>query len=163
MILLITLKTLRKKLIMTEALKHLASLKTGQWHNLNDIPKELFDDAWKIIDEELLDGYRFTLHEVYNYLVMKTKRADKEMVAGIVAQIRRDYDRISWLWCVFSEEKYMLEVSITTVNKFVATTSDNIFMPFYGKPLNDGDLLSFLYKHCTNIKIGYIKEEPKDV
>jgi hypothetical protein len=87
---------------MDKALMYLAELKTGQWHNLNDIPEELFEDAWKIIDEELLDGYRFTLHEVYNYLVMKTKRADKEMVAGIVAQIRRDYDRISWLWCVCS-------------------------------------------------------------
>ena len=148
---------------MTEALKHLASLKTGQWHNLNDIPEELFEDAWKIIDEELLDGYRFTLHEVYNYLVMKTKRADKEMLAGIVAQIRRDYDKINWLWCVFTDERHLLEVETKTVNKFVATSSDNVFMPFYGKPLNDGDLLSFLYKYCTNIKIGYIKEEPKDV
>lgn len=148
---------------MTEALKHLASLKTGQWHNLNDIPKPLFDDAWKIIDEELLDGYRFTLHEVYNYLVMKTKRADKEVLAGVIAQIRRDFDKISWLWCAFNEDRYLLEVETLTKTKLISEKSDKIFAAYYGKPLNDGDILSFLLKYCTNIKIGYIKEEPKDV
>ena len=149
---------------MTEALKHLASLKTGQWHNLNDIPEPLFDDAWKIIDEELLDGYRFTLHEVYNYLVMKTKRADKEVLLGTIEQIKRDNESISWLWCVFQENRYILEVGHAIVTKsFVDRTSDAIFAPYYGKDLLDNELLTFLYKHCNNIKIVYIKEEPKDV
>lgn len=148
---------------MTEALKHLASLETGQWHNLNDIPKDLFDDAWKIIDEGLLDGYRFTLHEVYSYLVMKTKRADKEVVEDLIREIKRNADNISWLWCVFTDERYMLEVQTTTVTRFIATTSDKVFMPLYGKRLDDKEVLDFLYKYCTNIKIGYIKEEPKDV
>ena len=148
---------------MTEALKHLASLNTGQWHNLNDIPKPLFDDAWKIIDEELLDGYRFTLHEVYNYLVMKTKRADKEVLLGTIEQIKRDSESISWLWCVFQENRYILEVGHAVITKsFVDRTSDSIFAPYYGKDLLDNELLTFLYKHCNNIKIVYIKEEPKD-
>lgn len=149
---------------MTEALKYLASLKTGQWHNLNDIPKDLFDDAWKIIDEELLDGYRFTLHEVYSYLVMKIKRADKEVLLGTIEQIKRDSESISRLRCVFQENRYILEVGHAIVTKsFVNITSDAIFAPYYGKDLLDNELLTFLYKHCNNIKIVYIKEEPKDV
>ena len=148
---------------MEQAKKYLASLKTGQWHNLNDIPKDLFKDAWDIIDQGLLDGYRFTLHEVYSYLVMKTKRADKELIEGMLKEIKRNADNISWLWCVFTDERHILEIQTTTVTRFIATTSDNVFMPLYGKRLDDPEVLNFLYKYCTNIKIGYIKEEPKDV
>lgn len=148
---------------MTEALKHLASLKTGQWHNLNDIPKPLFDDAWKIIDEELLDGYRFTLHEVYNYLVIKTKRADKDLIETILKEVKRNADNISWLWCVFTDTRYMLEMHTATTNRFIAPTSDNVFMSLYGKKLNDEEVLKFLYKYCTNIKIGYINSKQNEL
>lgn len=149
---------------MTEALKYLASLKTDQWHNLNDIPKDLFDDAWKIIDEELLDGYRFTLHEIYSYLVIKIKRADKDLIETVLKEIKRNADNINWLRCVFQENRYILKVGHAIVTKsFVYGTSDAIFAPYYGKDLLDNEVLTFLYKHCNNIKIVYIKEEPKDV
>ena len=148
---------------MTEALKCLASLETGQWHNLNDIPKDLFDDAWKIIDEELLDGYRFTLHEVYNYLIMKTKRADKDLIEVMLKEIKRNADNINWLWCVFTDTRYMLEMHTATANRFIAPTSDNVFMPLYGKKLNDEEVLKFLYKYCTNIKIGYINSKQNEL
>lgn len=148
---------------MTEALKYLASLKTGQWHNLNDIPKPLFKDAWKIIDEELLDGYRFTLHEVYNYLVMKTKRADKEDLKMTLAQIERDHEEIDWLWCKFSDNSYILEVSSKSGHGesrlgSIKRTSDAVFTPLYGKKLTDKEVLDFLYKNCFAIKIVYLKE-----
>ena len=149
---------------MTEALKHLASLETGQWHNLNDIPKDLFDDAWKIIDEGLLDGYRFTLHEVYSYLVMKTKRADKENIRLTIEQIKRDYQSIDWLWCKFSDNAYIMEVRNGIDRTGVITIESNtVFHPFIGKKLNDPEVLDFLYKHCVQIKIVYLKEEPKNV
>ena len=149
---------------MEQALRYLAELQTGQWHNLNDIPKDLFKDAWDIIDQELLDGYRFTFHEVYNYLVMKTKRADKEVLVGIIEQIKRDVQDISWLWCVFSDNKYILEVGHGVTTKgYVERTSDPIFKSFVGKSLEDSELLKFLYKNCINIKIVYLREESENV
>lgn len=149
---------------MDKALIYLAELKTGQWHNLNDIPKDLFDDAWKIIDEELLDGYRFTLHEIYSYLVMKIKRADKDLIETVLKEIKENADNINWLRCVFQENRYILKVGHTIVTKsFVYGTSDAIFAPYYGKDLLDNELLTFLYKHCNNIKIFYIKKGPKNV
>ena len=149
---------------MEEAKKYLANLETGQWHNLNDTPKDLFQDVWNVIDQGLLDGYRFTFHEVYTYLVMKTKRADKEILESTINQIKRDAEDIDWLWCVFSDNKYILEVGHGPITKdYIERTSDPIFEKFIGSSLTNPELLTFLYKNCLNIKIVYLRKEPKDV
>ena len=53
---------------MKEATEFLKNLKVAQWHNLNDIPTDLKDSVWDIIDGNSLDGYRFYIHEEYDYL-----------------------------------------------------------------------------------------------
>ena len=65
---------------MKEATEFLKNLKVAQWHNINDIPTDLKDSVWDIIDGNSLDGYRFYIHEEYDYLYMKLKDAAKEQL-----------------------------------------------------------------------------------
>ena len=78
---------------MKEATEFLKNLRIAQWHNLNDIPTDLKDSVWDIIDGNSLDGYRFYIHEEYDYLYMKLKDAAKEQLKMDINQVIRDWER----------------------------------------------------------------------
>lgn len=149
---------------MEEAIRFLATLKVNQWHNINDAPAKIRDNVWEAIEQGLLDGYRFMMHESIDYLVMKTRNAEDAGLKMSLAQIEKDYQHIDWLWCKFADEGHILEVGgghgkDRSREHLVKTTSDPIFKDLFGKQLIDVEVLNFLYKYCKTIKIVYRKED----
>lgn len=149
---------------MKEATEFLKNLKAAQWHNLNDIPTELKDSVWSIIDGNSLDGYRFYIHEEYDYLYMKLKDAAKEQLKMDINQVVRDWENIDWVWCKCNGEGYILELTKTNeISKAtggcVKATSHEIFTVLFGKHVTDSDVTKFLFNKFTNIKPVYYREE----
>lgn len=149
---------------MEEAIRYLATLKINQWHNINDSPAKIRDNVWEAIEQGLLDGYRFMCHESIDYLVMKTRNAENAALQMTLAQIERDYLSIDWLWCRFSEEGYIMEISggennDSTQRGIIKTSSDPVFKDLMGKCLIDVEVLNFLYRNCKTIKIVYKRTE----
>lgn len=149
---------------MEEAIRYLATLKINQWHNINDSPAKIRDNVWEAIEQGLLDGYRFMMHESIDYLVMKTRNAEDADLKMTLAQIERDYQSIDWLWCKFAEEGHIMEITggadpNASQRSTIKVTSDPIFKELVGKSLIDVEVLNFLYRNCKTIKIVYTRKE----
>lgn len=66
---------MNKDKLQERAYDYLRTISSFKWYNLNEIPEEIFDEVWNVIDSGKLDGkYHFGLHEQYSYLFMKTIR-----------------------------------------------------------------------------------------
>lgn len=64
-----------KDKLQERAYDYLRTISPFKWYNLNEIPEEIFDEVWNVIDKGKLDDeYHFGLHVQYSYLFMKTIR-----------------------------------------------------------------------------------------
>ena len=62
-----------KDKLQERAYEYLRTISPFKWYNLNEVPKDIFDEVWNVIDRGTLDGiYNFGLHEQFSYLFMKT-------------------------------------------------------------------------------------------
>lgn len=64
-----------KDKLQERAYDYLRAVSPFKWHNLNEIPKDIFEEVWIVIDKGNLDGiYNFGLNTQFSYLFMKTIR-----------------------------------------------------------------------------------------
>ena len=61
-----------KDKLQQRAYEYLRTISPFKWHKLNDVPEEIFDEVWNVIDKGSFGDFRFGLHEQFSYLFMKT-------------------------------------------------------------------------------------------
>lgn len=64
---------MNKDKLQERAYEYLRTISPFKWYDLNEIPEDIFDEVWNVIDKGSLDGiYNFGLNCMYSNLFMKT-------------------------------------------------------------------------------------------
>ena len=63
-----------KDKLQERAYDYILTISPFKWYNINDIPKDIFEEVWAIIDKGSFRDFNFGLHTQYSYLFMKTIR-----------------------------------------------------------------------------------------
>lgn len=63
---------MNKDKIQERAYEYLRTISPFKWYDLNEIPEEIFDEVWSVIDRGKLGNFHFGLNVEFSNLFMKT-------------------------------------------------------------------------------------------
>jgi hypothetical protein len=138
------------------AQEYIDSLPKFQWLSLAQVPKELFDEVWVLLETNQFEKYRIGWNETQSNLFMKTKRSEKEQLLSSLAELERGIGAIDWIYIGLRDgSQYIVSIWMNgNVREADNTRTNEIFTP--GKPIQE--YFEWIYKHARNIKIRYLDE-----
>ena len=141
------------------AQEYLDKLPKFEWLNLAQIPKDLFNEVWLLLETNQFENYRIGWNEIQSNLFMKVKRAQKEQLLSSLGELERGIGTIDWIFIgLKSETRYIVSINKKGIIKETDNSKTNeIFTP--GKEILE--YFEWIYKHAKSIKIQYLDEKEK--